>query len=66
MSTMYNELYANIIDAIDNAIDAIDIDNTIGAIDCDRCNWQNQPIQYGFTECFCDLLTPYLNEQNEA
>jgi hypothetical protein len=30
---------------------------------CNRCNWQTQPAEYGFTECFCDLLTPYQNEE---
>jgi len=32
---------------------------------CTRCNWQTQPAEYGFTECFCDLLTPYQNEEKE-
>jgi len=32
---------------------------------CTRCNWQTQPAEYGFTECFCDLLTPYQVEEKE-
>jgi hypothetical protein len=32
---------------------------------CTRCNWQTQPAEYGFTECFCDLLTPYQVKEKE-
>jgi hypothetical protein len=32
---------------------------------CNRCNWQTQPAEYGFTECFCDLLTPYTNDKEK-
>ena len=32
---------------------------------CNTCNWHSQPVEYGFTECFCDLLTPYQVEDKE-
>ena len=33
---------------------------------CNTCNWHSQPVEYGFTECFCDLLTPYQIEKEKT